>query len=295
MRTNKVIKKISKIETTDVDFNWLGRAGESGSTELDAIPSSTAENVADAIFTGLPMIKVLTGLRQSQKYAVDQNIENNYNLFRESINTTNLQTIQGCEGYVSNKGANVTKKELETLASLVKKIVDLNINNSSKLNSYINQISKQSNGDRKVQDLFFLMEIVPEIAGECVKNKIKSSLSNDSINKQGQSMAIHKNNVGYHNEFYQDALKDLGNSDPLLEDFYKVLQAEYHKDLGINPQERGDLMDFFYEEEHIMSKAHPDSIVIADARDGGELLENNLEKHKKLTDIARRKPTGNFY
>ena len=44
-----------------------------------------------------------------------------------------------------------------------------------------------------------------------------------------------------------------------------------------------------------MSKAHPDSIVIADARDGGELLENNLEKHKKLTDIARKKPTGNFY
>jgi len=296
MRTNNIIKKISQEKTTDVDYRWLGRPDESGLTELDAIPSSTAESVADAIFTGLPALKLALGLRQNITYSIERTKGENYNLFRNSINSANLNFINTCKGFISKKtGAKVTDKELGELARLVKKLVDLRINSSSKLNSYMKQLEKQSNGQKKIQDLFFLMDVVPDIVENCKLSNKKSSLSNDSINKQGQSMAIHKNNVGYHNEFYQDALKDLGNSDPLLKDFYKSLKAEYHKDLGISPQKRGDLMDFFYEEEHIMSKAHPDSIVIADARDGGEILENNLEKHKKLTDIARRKPTGNFY
>ena len=108
-------------------------------------------------------------------------------------------------------------------------------------------------------------------------------------------MSIQKKSDKISDQYYKDASKGLGSGDPLMQTFYKEMSAEYNKKLDVKPHKRKDLMDFFHEgAEHIMSQAHPASVVIADAMDDGGLIENNIEHYNISREIAYRKPMGNF-
>jgi len=80
----------------------------------------------------------------------------------------------------------------------------------------------------------------------------------------------------------------------MMRTFYKEMSAEYNKKPDANPQKRKDLMDFFYDEDHILAQAHPNSIVVADAMGDGGLVENNIERHNKSKEIATKRPLANF-
>jgi methyltransferase-like protein len=108
-------------------------------------------------------------------------------------------------------------------------------------------------------------------------------------------MSIQKKSDKISDQYYKDASKGLSGNDPLMQTFYKEMSAEYNKKLDVKPHKRKDLMDFFHEgAEHIMSQAHPASVVIADAMDDGGLIENNIEHYNISREIAYRKPMGNF-
>lgn len=275
---------------------WLDQDRYSGmedtATQLETI---VGEGAAFAEFA-----TILTKIRASDPIA--RNSNNSIKLFEgytEIKKNSNLY-LQKFNSCIKTNNPSIREKELRKVIDFVNFFADSDFPNAQSFDVFFQEQEKKQKGKGKElrKNIADMIALVRYYGQECdkimrTKKQKKQSKKYNSINKYSQSM-LYTNKTGYHNEFYRDALKGLGSSDPLLKDFYKGLQQEYHKDLKIKPQKRGDLMDFFYEEEHLMSKAHPDSIVIADARHGGELLENNLEKHKKLVDIAQRRPLGNF-
>lgn len=174
------------------------------------------------------------------------------------------------------------------------------------LNSFFKEYDKTSDKNRflsefeKVKNYENLYKAIVIIESECKKNNKKDRKTNDSldhsINKESiLDMSIQKKSDKISDQYYKDASKGLSGSDPLMQTFYKEMSAEYNKKLDVKPHKRKDLMDFFHEgSEHIMSQAHPASVVIADAMDDGGLIENNIEHYNISREIAYRKPMGNF-
>ena len=288
MRVDFKIKKYSGSEQVRSEDNFQSASDSSRFyAEKGKIPTALARNVSDILLTALPLGYIGANYRRKAGYLGNKTIDEQFTKFAESFNKENYNVLFSCKNKDDLK---------EEAVKLLDNVLRMGIDSAEKLNQLKVDLS-----DKQLSAFYFYVEEIPKYVNDCQKtpSKIKEKKSyfkknKNSINKNSQSMSIHNNKTGYHNEYYQDALKGSGKTDSLISAFYKSMQEEYHKDLNIKPQKRGDLMDFFYEEEHIMRKAHPDSIVIADAREGGELLENNLEKHKKLVDIARRKPSGNF-
>lgn len=48
------------------------------------------------------------------------------------------------------------------------------------------------------------------------------------------------------------------------------------------------------EEEHVMEKAHPEPVYIAESQGDGALVENNIEQQKKLVEMLNKHPTGSL-
>ena len=126
-----------------------------------------------------------------------------------------------------------------------------------------------------------------------ILSKKCSKKSTASINKTNFNV-MNKKADQYSNKYYQDAVKDSGN-DAFMKTFYKEMSSEYEKKIERKVAERKDLMDFFYEQEHIMHQAHPNSTYVADAIGHGGLVENGVESHNILKNIGRKKPTGNNF
>jgi hypothetical protein len=174
------------------------------------------------------------------------------------------------------------------------------------LNNFFKEYDKTEDKDkflsefRKMKNYENLYKAIVIIESECKKNNKKDKKTNDSldhsINKESiLDMSIQKKSDKFSDQYYKDASKGLSGNDPLMQTFYKEMSAEYNKKLDVKPHKRKDLMDFFHEgAEHIMSQAHPASVVIADAMDDGGLIENNIEHYNISREIAYRKPMGNF-
>lgn len=174
------------------------------------------------------------------------------------------------------------------------------------LNDFFEEFDKTEDKDkflsefRKMKNYENLYKAIVIIESECKKNNKKDRKTNDSldhsINKESiLDMSIQKKSDKISDQYYKDASKGLSGNDPLMQTFYKEMSAEYNKKLDVKPHKRKDLMDFFHEgAEHIMSQAHPASVVIADAMDDGGLIENNIEHYNISREIAYRKPMGNF-
>jgi hypothetical protein len=174
------------------------------------------------------------------------------------------------------------------------------------LNNFFEEYDKTSDKKKflsefeKVKNYENLYKAIVIIESECKKNNKKDRKTNDSldhsINKESiLDMSIQKKSDKISDQYYKDASKGLSGNDPLMQTFYKEMSAEYNKKLDVKPHKRKDLMDFFHEgAEHIMSQAHPASVVIADAMDDGGLIENNIEHYNISREIAYRKPMGNF-
>ena len=119
-------------------------------------------------------------------------------------------------------------------------------------------------------------------------------ISKSINNNYSSDMTIKKKSDKISNQYYKDAVSGSGGVDSIMRTFYKEMSSEYNKKSEAKPHKRKDLMDFFYDEEHILAQAHPNSVVVADAMGDGGLVENNVERHNKSQDVAKRRPLGNF-
>jgi hypothetical protein len=123
--------------------------------------------------------------------------------------------------------------------------------------------------------------------------KLKKEASSIN-NKEEDTMKFSKKADKYSDTFYRDAVKGL-NNDAYMKAFYKEMASEYDKKTDYKPTKRKDLMDFFYEEEHIMAQAHPNSTYVADAMGQGGLVENGVERLNTIKNIVNKKTTGNNF
>ena len=183
--------------------------------------------------------------------------------------------------------------------SITKNIATCDENGSAEFNRTIDELSRNPNEiddvlnpttEEGFENLKKLYTAYLVLNKKCLEKNKKTSASINKINFN----AMNKKADQYSNKYYQDAVKDSGN-DAFMKTFYKEMSSEYEKKIEHKHAGRKDLMDFFYEQEHIMSQAHPNSTYVADAMGHGGLVENGVESHNIIKNIARKKTTGNNF
>lgn len=150
-------------------------------------------------------------------------------------------------------------------------------------------------GRENAETIYTIKRTTEETCEKIFQTTNSSKNTRDSINKADKlDMFINKKADTVSDQYYKDAITGLNSEDSLMQTFYKEMSAEYNKEQEVKVDKRKDLMDFFYEQEHIMLQAHPDSIVVADAMGAGGIVENNVERHNFMKDVAKKRPSGNF-
>ena len=122
-----------------------------------------------------------------------------------------------------------------------------------------------------------------------MKRRGKKEKYKKSTNK---NKSLVKNADKISDQHYKDALLGLDNSDPLLKEFYKGMQAEY--DRRAEPRDVRTNLYGSREEQDITNMAHPKSVKVSDSIKDGGLVENGHEQQKKSLEVSNKNPTGNF-
>ena len=93
--------------------------------------------------------------------------------------------------------------------------------------------------------------------------------------------------------FIRDAIKGL--SDQYAKAYYDGLKSSYNYKPERTKADYNELYRTTEETGHsLIESSYPDSLNAAEAMGDGGLVENSVQKHKKLKDIAQNVPSGNL-
>jgi hypothetical protein len=123
------------------------------------------------------------------------------------------------------------------------------------------------------------------------KNFTKSANVSMLVDKSGNSMK--KQADQFSKEYFKDAVKSIS------EQYSKSYYEGFGKLYDVTPEKTSADYQQLYQNHQesgtdLIERAHPKSIYIADAISNGGLIENSIEQHRKMEEVAFSMPSGNF-
>ena len=115
----------------------------------------------------------------------------------------------------------------------------------------------------------------------------KSDHSINKITKYSMSDQFAKN-------YYKDALKGLEGNDPFMKQFYKGMASFYDEEQKFNDSRKDKYLYDLSLDQDLVQEAHPHKLYVSKGFGEGGLVENGHQAKKRMVDVARRNPSGNF-
>ncbi len=136
-----------------------------------------------------------------------------------------------------------------------------------------------------------VIEQIAKKSEDSQKNNAKKSAYNiNSINK----ITKYSMSDQFAKNYYKDALRGLDSNDSLMKEFYKGMADFYDEEPEFNDSRKDkDLYDLSLDQD-LVQEAHPHKLYVSKGFGEGGLVENGHQAKKRMVDVARSKPSGNF-
>jgi hypothetical protein len=124
-----------------------------------------------------------------------------------------------------------------------------------------------------------------------------ANVSNNSTNNslQNELESLFKNADDFSRSYYKDAITDLNVQDPELRSYFTRLKGMYDEKPEAPKEDYKDLYPMEGETgAELYESAYPREARTSKSIGDGGLVENGFERKKKMEDIARSVPTGNY-
>lgn len=120
-------------------------------------------------------------------------------------------------------------------------------------------------------------------------------LADNSTNNSLENESLFKNADDFSRSYYRDAVKDLDIKDPTLRSYFTGLSGMYDEEPEGPKVEYKELYPMEGETgAELYESAYPREARTSKSIGDGGLVENGFERKKKMEDIARSAPTGNY-
>ena len=122
-------------------------------------------------------------------------------------------------------------------------------------------------------------------------------MTNNSTNitKSTDNQTLEKKADDFSKSYFKDAVKDLNNTDKILQSYFAGLGGLYDQRLEKRKADFKTLYNVTDETgEDLIYEAHPKEVVVSDSIGRGGLVENGLEQKRQTHGVALSAPTGNF-